>query len=547
VSGPSDFSLFFGRLHPALVHLPIGLMVLLALAEWLARFPRFKQANASAGIILALAVPASMFTVLCGWLLSQAGGYQDQLLAWHKWTGVGTAAVCALAALFYSLDRKLLYRGCLYAGVAVMVVASHFGGSLTHGSDYLVRYAPQPIRGWLAGPAAPAADAADFSQRPVFAALIQPVLQDKCVSCHGPEKAKGGLRLDSLAALQKGGENGTVVVPGKLAEGSFLKRLQLPPEDEDHMPPPGKPQPTADEIALLEWWIAAGTPGDKKLSELKLPPVVERLAQARSGAAPALAKAVPPKPLPEILPVADKLAEELNIAITALSPKDPWLQCNAGINGTNFGNAELAKLTALGPNLRWLDLGGTAVNDAGLAPLTHLSNLTRLHLERTAITDAALACLTPLAQLEYLNLYGTQVTDAGIERLQNPKLRQLYLWQTKVTPAAGKAFVEAHTDRPQLERWKTELEQIQTRIREAQVAVEFGLTLTNAPATTNAPVNAECPVSGKPVNLAKTLVHDGKLVAFCCDDCKSKFQNDPKPFLAKLALNSTTTDAKKNP
>ena len=94
MSGPSDISLFFGRLHPLLVHLPIGLIVLLALLEVLARSHRFKQANANAGLILALAVPASLVSVLCGWLLSLGGGYPDSLLQWHKWTGIATAAAC---------------------------------------------------------------------------------------------------------------------------------------------------------------------------------------------------------------------------------------------------------------------------------------------------------------------------------------------------------------------------------------------------------------------------------------------------------------------
>jgi YHS domain-containing protein len=52
------------------------------------------------------------------------------------------------------------------------------------------------------------------------------------------------------------------------------------------------------------------------------------------------------------------------------------------------------------------------------------------------------------------------------------------------------------------------------------------------------PINAKCPVSGKDVDPVKTSVRDGKVVAFCCDDCKAKFDQDPTPFLAKLGLGS---------
>src|SRR3989442_4635609 len=88
-------------------------------------------------------MPLAFFTALCGWLLSLGGSYGDRLLQWHKWTGIGTAATCALAGLFYWLDLKRLYRVCLFSTMIVFVVAGHFGGSLTHCSDYLVRYPPK--------------------------------------------------------------------------------------------------------------------------------------------------------------------------------------------------------------------------------------------------------------------------------------------------------------------------------------------------------------------------------------------------------------------
>src|SRR5262245_35476981 len=103
--------------------------------------------------------------------------------------------------------------------------------------------------------------------------------------------------------------------------------------------------------------------------------------------------------------------------VTALSQTEPWVQVNASIVGKNFSDKELAKITLLGPNVKWLDLAGTAVTDAGLTNLATMPNLTRLHLERTGITDEGLAALTGLASLEYLNLYGTTISEAGLETL----------------------------------------------------------------------------------------------------------------------------------
>ncbi|HTL18942.1 MAG TPA: c-type cytochrome domain-containing protein [Patescibacteria group bacterium] len=551
MSNPPDIVLFLGHLHPLLVHLPIGLIVLLALLELFSRMTRFKTANSNSGLILALAVPAAGVTVICGWLLSQAGGYQDKLLQYHKWTGISTACACAVAGLLYSLDLKKAYRVCLFSTVGLLIVAGHYGGSLTHGSDYFVRYAPARIRSWFSAPAkapAPATNRVDVSQLAVFPAVIEPVFQQNCVSCHGAEKSKGGLRLDKFDAVTKGGKGGPAVVAGKAAQSELIRRMRLPATDEDHMPPDGKPQPSSDEIALLQWWIDAGAPSDKKVAELKATTRVSDILAAKFGGPTStrVVKKVAPKPLNEVLPQTLKLSEELSVALTPLSAQEPWLQCNASIVGTNFTDAELAKLSILGPNLRWLDLGGTGVTDAGLAQLGTMPNLTRLHLERTRVTDAGLARLTALNDLEYLNLYGTEISDSGLDELQRmPKLKQIYVWQTKVTPAAAKAFAEARIDEDQLQQWQEQIAQLTAKIRDAHVAIDVGTILaapvsTNSAATNAAATNLKCPVSGKPIDPTKTVTHDGVVIAFCCDDCKAEFQKDPKKYLAKLESKKET-------
>ncbi|HEV2392958.1 MAG TPA: c-type cytochrome domain-containing protein [Verrucomicrobiae bacterium] len=550
MSGPPEIVLFLGRLHVLLIHLPIALVLLLATLELLARFPRFRHANANTGLILALAIPAAVFTALCGWMLSLAGGYPAHLLQWHKWTGISTAAIVVVAGVLYRLELKTAFRWCLFISTGALILASHFGGSLTHGSDYLVRYAPRPFRNWLgagsqvhpAPPAQPPVSTKPPAEAQVFSEVVQPILQKDCVSCHGPSKAKGKLRLDSFAAVLKGGGSGPALVPGKAGNSEMIKRLRLDLGEDDHMPPKDKPQPTSGDITLLAWWIDAGASGDKKVGELKPPLAITRILDSRFGALRHLAKAVPPKPLKDILPLASSLSDDLHIVVMALSQKDAWLECNAGVAGTSFGDAQLARLAPLGPNLRWLDLGGTAVTDAGLAQLETMPNLSRLHLERTAITDKALAHVSSLANLEYLNLYATAVTDAGLRGLeQMPRLKQVYLWETKVTSTGATEFTAARTDTEQLDKWQQEIEQLKAKIRDAQISVDLGTSLANAAPTNQTPINTMCPVSGKPIDPSKTFVYEGRLIAFCCNDCKAKFEQDPKAFLAKLNLTVTNT------
>lgn len=551
---PSETLLFLGRFHPLLVHLPIGLILLAALFEVLSRRPRFRQASAVNRLILSLAVPAVAGSALCGWLLSRDGGYDPHLLNWHKWTGLAVAVASLLALLFHHWEAKRPYHATLLLTALLLTVASHFGGSLTHGRDYLTRYAPAPLRQWLALQPAPRSPTDPATNQALFATAILPFLEKHCVGCHGPDSAKGGLRLDSLAALLKGTDDGPVLLPGQPAASSLLKRLHLPPEDDDHMPPTGKPQPSADQIALLEWWIQAGASGDKTIAQLNPPPNLRRLLEPRS-AVPATAAAAQPKPVGEVLPLAEQLATELGIEVSPLSPTEPWLQCNASMAGTNFGDAELAKLAPLAPNVRWLDLGGTRVTDAGLVHVAAMKNLTKLHLERSAIGDAGLAELAGLEQLEYLNLYGTSVSDEGLASLKPlSKLRQLYLWQTKVSSNAAKTFAAQFTDQDQIKRWQDEIAALQAKLRRQGLAVDLGIPLlatntlaTNAVATnvlaTNTvaakPINAKCPISGKDIDPSKTSLYEGKLVAFCCDQCQAAFARDPKPSLSKLGLAAT--------
>jgi len=301
------------------------------------------------------------------------------------------------------------------------------------------------------------------------------------------------------------------------------------------MPPEGKPQPSADDLALLNWWVEVGAP-DKTIGDLKLTAKIQQVLESRFASTPVAPQQTAPKPLTEVLPLAEELADELGISITALSPSEPWLQCNASLAGTNFSNADLAKLVPLAANLRWLDLAGTAVTDAGLTPIAGMQSLMRLHLERTAVTDAGIARLKDLPELQYLNLHATAVSDAVLPSLKSlPKLRKVYLWQTQVSAEAAKAFAEGRADKEQIAKWQAEIRELQQKIESQNVEAYLGAPAAAAPTASAVPINTICPVSGKLADRTKTLWHEGNLVAFCCDDCRATFEKDPKPHLTKLS------------
>ena len=88
-----------------------------------------------------------------------------------------------------------------------------------------------------------------------FEQSVRPLLAENCYSCHGAKKQKGGLRLDSLEAILKGGESGPAVVPGKPAESLVVEAINY---DGLEMPPTGKLAP--EKAAVLSRWVSMGAP-----------------------------------------------------------------------------------------------------------------------------------------------------------------------------------------------------------------------------------------------------------------------------------------------
>ena len=95
-----------------------------------------------------------------------------------------------------------------------------------------------------------------------YAADIKPIFEKSCLKCHGPEKQKGKLRLDSLEAVLKGGQDGKVVEPGASAKSMLVHNVAHLGDEDDYMPPPDNkmkiPPLTKEQIGLIRAWIDQG-------------------------------------------------------------------------------------------------------------------------------------------------------------------------------------------------------------------------------------------------------------------------------------------------
>jgi hypothetical protein len=275
--------------------------------------------------------------------------------------------------------------------------------------------------------------------------VIAPILRARCTACHGETKQKAKLALHTWEALAKGGDSGPVVVPGRPADSELWKRLSLPLEAEDHMPPPDEPQLTPLERSAIERWIAGGASNTAGVESLPLTPelaaVIAKLPAPRGRTPTATLTAA------EV----EKLRAPLAATVAALQQKYPGalsyesrasaaLHFTAAGLGRNFGDAELVELVSLAPQLERLNLAGAAITDRSAPVLAKFTALRVLQLGATEITDEFTPALASLAALERCSLNGTRITEHGLAPLKRlTALRALSLADTSIAPEAWRA------------------------------------------------------------------------------------------------------------
>lgn len=428
---------FIGRLHPLLVHLPIGILLLACFFQWLILHSRYAFLKTAIPTMLFWGMLAAVGSCISGYLLASGGDYEGALVERHRWMGIYTAALSLVLWIAHQFFINEWIARWISLGLLILLFATgHLGGSLTHGEGFLQEglnagKKAEPV--WKAIP--------DVQQAQVYAGLVQPLLEARCYSCHGPNKQKGKLRLDSPDWLLKGGEDGKAIKPGDAEKSLLIERLTLPLDDKEHMPPREKPQLTTDEIAVLHWWVNSGASFDKKVNELKQPAnlsqVLQRIAtgQQLAGSTTAAPADIPAAAVAPGDTASIHRLRQAGVMILPVAANSNYLSASF-FTATAPADSLLSLLTTLKKQLVWLRLDNTGISDASLKKIGELTQLTRLQLSNTAVTDAGLPALQSLAHLHSLNLVGTKVTAAGLHSLTTLKqLRYLYLYQTAVAPA----------------------------------------------------------------------------------------------------------------
>ena len=401
---------WLGNWHPILLHFPI---VLLVLAVYVSLVQKKTSYN-----LLTLATLTVLITAITGFFLSLGSNNKGDILFWHQSLGAGLAL---FTTLWYWLDRQKLGQLKLTKVLQVLIVigtvlAGHFGGMITHGEDFLALPSSSNLKAIPKDPI-------------IYEHIIARIVEQKCASCHNSNKQKGEYTMVSLRDIVKGGKTGKAIDLDHPKDSELLKRLHLPREDEEHMPPTEKKQLTSTEIQLIEEWINIGASDTLQLHHLKTDAPLVALVHAymRPDAKNSW------KELPKIdNPIINNLTSDY-LTIKRLASGTDALSLNM-YNPPEYTSEMITTLTPIAQNIIELDLSGLPITEKEMIFISTCLNLEKLEIDRTLVNDSTITHLTKLEKLKSLKIFDTNISDASIKVFQKlEKLEKLFIKDTEIT------------------------------------------------------------------------------------------------------------------
>jgi len=273
---------------------------------------------------------------------------------------------------------------------------------------------------------------------------IMPLIENRCLDCHGEPYVKNGRTIKPNAGLQlntyewiiKGNVDGTIVTPGDPADSTLNYVINLPDDDPEIMPPKGEPL-TEDQKLMIKRWILEGAseePAATAADPNAVPKPMETVASSDvieddQDLLTVLAKRLSAPSKTQLL-----AAEKTGALVTQLSERNPLVRAEFSSFASEIDDSALSAFGNIKNNISHLDLSRTQITDTALKTAGALPNLTWLSARNTRVGDNGLKSLSNLKHLRYLNLSGTKVTDKGTITLSQMKdLEEIYLWASEVS------------------------------------------------------------------------------------------------------------------
>lgn len=417
---------FMGRMHPLILHFPIVLLLLLALLFWNPKLSLLDNPKFSNSLFLVTLVLTGL-TVMAGLLLATEEGYVRDEFFLHQWTGIGLFWTATLWFAFWKKQQHPIARPLSVVTVIIIIVTGHLGASMTHGDDFLL--APFKKESRL--------EKVDLEEAISFNHVIQPILENKCISCHKASKQKGDLRLDAESYILAGGKNGPVIDVENPDLSAIIQRILLPLDDEEHMPPKGKAQLNAEETQLIMSWIEESAHFDKKLVSYPEESRFFQLAKNIFAEDEVSTYQFPPASTRTI----EKLNHDYRV-IQVLYPNSPALRA-AFFGRSNFKSEQIDELADIKIQLVDLNLANMPLKDEDIRKLSNFTHLEKLNLNETGIKGDFLDDLKVLDHLTSLSLTGNRLDVNNIEKIgQLNQLEKLFIWNTGLDQSAVSSLKE---------------------------------------------------------------------------------------------------------
>lgn len=401
---PHPWLSWIGNWHPAVLHFPIVLGFVLCIYLI---FNYKKLEIAIEKKIFLIHALFSSITALLGVLNAIGENYDHSLLLLHKWGGLSIALLAWSWVIFENtiLTTNVIYRkifGSIY--FLILVFFTHKGGQLTHGKN--VFSIPNKVH------------AKDLSNKPdstlsIYEKAVQPILANKCISCHGGNKIKGDLQLTSIELIQKG---------GKL--GDFLTdRIHMPLSEEKHMPPMDQTQLTKEEITILTKWFNLGGDLGKSMRSLQKSDSLYILASQYIAPSPETKK--------EQKDLSEYNSDYVNVQYDYYGSDKINVKFS---QGKFYKTAYLEKLKELKDQIITLNMQQIPLQKKDIDIIASFSHIVKLNLNDTKLSLQDLSPLLALKELKSLSLVGMPIEINQLENfVKKSKLSHLHLWTSGLT------------------------------------------------------------------------------------------------------------------
>jgi hypothetical protein len=421
------FLQWLGKMHPLALHFPIVFGILIIV--YFLFFQKFRFPKDTEKLLLAINALFASAVAIFGIFLAKQGAYEGEIFDLHKWGGI-SIAFFSWVLLFILNVNIVLKKLIAVLFLVVLIGATHKGAQLTHGVNAL----SFPEREILEDGKFIIND----STSTIFETAVLPILNQKCVSCHGPDKVKGDLRLDSRMHILRGGESGDILTAGLTGDPILTRLIHLPEDHDEHMPPEGKLQLTKNELSLLRNWIKKENNFDIFINELSpddsLVVLVENYIAANRKVE-----------IKTDLPGLDEFNTDY-CTVNYLFYGTDEVEVNF-FQGSFYNRETLKNLLKIKSQIVRLNMQNMPLEKEDLDIILQFENLQKINLNSTQLTINEIEAIKVLDNLSSVAICGIEFNETELDNfLADAKFGEINVWADNVNQMQLETLVAKYPD-----------------------------------------------------------------------------------------------------